>query len=113
MIVSTYIKVSWSFEGFHMYPNAPEEVSFLKSMHRHIFKCSAKIQVEHDNRELEFFIVQRKLKSRFSDGSMNSMSCEMIASQIGFFIKDLYGERNMEIEVSEDGENSAIVEFTI
>lgn len=108
--MKTSIIVRWQFEGFHYYPHAPHEVLFLRETHRHLFKCSAKIEVRHDNRELEFFIVQRALKRQFGDGQMNNMSCEMIAKKIVEFIWLEYGERAVSVEVSEDGENSAVVE---
>ncbi len=106
------IIVRWQFEGFHCYPNAPKEVEFLKLEHRHLFKCSAKIQVKHDDRELEFFLVQRELKNVFGDGKWNHKSCEMIGCEIAEYIIIKYGGgRSVEVEVSEDGENSAIVEI--
>ena len=109
--MTTYIKVKWQFEGFHTYINAPEEVSFLKYKHRHLFKCSAQIQVFHDERELEFIIVQRKLKSVFNDGNMSNKSCETIAKEIIKYLIDQYGDnRKVVVEVSEDGENSSIVD---
>jgi len=113
MKTKTSIIVRWQFEGFHFYGDAPVDVKFLRHDHRHLFKCSAKIEVTHDDRELEFFLVQRKLKSTFGDGQMNFMSCEMIAKEILSFLQNTYGFRDMEIEVSEDGENSAVVEFSV
>lgn len=107
----TRIKVRWQFEGFHYYGAAPSEVDFLKFNHRHLFKCSAVIDVYHSDRELEFFIVQRNLKQRFGDGAQNGKSCEMIAHEVIDYLIGLYGDRYIEVEISEDGENSALVEF--
>lgn len=108
--MKTWIKVKWQFVGFHKYENAPNEVSFLKTKHRHLFKCSAQISVNHDDRELEFFIVQNYLKSVYAD-NLCVGSCEMVAKQIIESLKFMYGEnRSYKVEVSEDGENSAIVE---
>jgi len=106
-----FIVVRWQFAGFHAYENAPEQVSFLKTTHRHLFKCSAKIEVKHDNRELEFFMVQTDLTNVFKAGNHDNKSCEMIAENILSYIENRYGyDRKIEIEVSEDGENSAVVE---
>jgi len=113
MKTKTSIIVRWQFEGFHFYADAPVDVEFLRHNHRHLFKCEAKIEVSHDDRELEFFLVQRKLKERFKDGEMNGWSCEMIAKEVLTFLQNAYGFRDMEIEVSEDGENSAVVEFSV
>lgn len=109
--MKTSIVVRWQFEGFHFYPHAPADVRFLRETHRHLFKCSLKIEVRHDNRELEFFMVQRDLKKKFNDGMMDNKSCEMIAKEIVLFAQQEYGAlRDITVEVSEDGENSAIVE---
>lgn len=105
------IKVKWQFAGFHCYPDAPENVSFLKDKHRHLFKCTAKIEVFHDDRELEFFTVQEQLSGLFNGVSSSGMSCEMIARNICTYISHEYFGRDIEVEVSEDGENSSIVEY--
>ena len=34
---STSIIVRTQFEGFHKYVHAPDEVSYLRQLHRHIF----------------------------------------------------------------------------
>jgi len=113
------IFVRFEFEGFHKYPNAPEEVSFLRNLHRHIFKCKVTVDVFHDDRELEFFMVKHYLESKFKSGEdVNNKSCEMICSDIYDAMKK-YGDpyyghaREIEIEVSEDDENGAIMRSTI
>lgn len=107
------IKVRWEFEGFHQYPDAPEEVKFLRDMHRHMFKCTAKVQVFHDDREIEFFLLQRELKNKFNSVFCNELSCEAIARCIASYLREHYPNRGLEVEVSEDGENSSIVESAI
>lgn len=102
------IFVTTEFEGFHRYQDAPEEVSFLRELHRHIFKVRVDIQVHHDDRELEFIIFKRYLNSILSDNNMlNHKSCEMICDDIHEIISDRYPNRSMIIEVSEDGENGS------
>lgn len=110
-MIKTFINVNWQFEGLHSYPNAPEDVSFLRNRHRHLFKCSVKIQVFHNERELEYFQVQSILKAHFFDRSYNDHSCEQIAISILDFLKVIFYQREIIIEVSEDGENSSIVEY--
>jgi len=113
-----FIIVRTQFEGIHCYPNAPEEVAFLKNPHRHMFHVEAEIEVFHDDRELEFIIVKRKLDeflASFKD--INSGSCEMIACKIQSFIKKTYPyynnmgktERYVNVKVFEDGENGAYI----
>jgi len=37
MSLYTEIFVTFSFEGEHCYPDAPDEVSYLRNVHRHLF----------------------------------------------------------------------------
>lgn len=110
--MAKYIKVKTQFVGFHQYIDAPEEVAFLRSLHRHLFLVSVKIQVIDLNRELEFFIVQRKVKeiiSEYEGQATQTESCEMIAEFILTRIEKQYPNREIEVSVSEDGEDYAIV----
>lgn len=108
--MKTAIKVTTDFEGIHSWPDAPAAVGFLSVPHRHKFFVSLTIAVEHDDRELEFFLVQRELKSWLpTTVNLGLMSCEMIAKDILAKAVLKYGQREMVCEVSEDGENSAVV----
>lgn len=105
-----FIFIKTQFEGFHKYENAPDEVSFLKNLHRHIFYVKVSIQVFHNERDLEFFIVKKAIEKFIKESkiSMNA-SCEYIAEGIYNFIYNNYGnERKISVEVSEDNENGAI-----
>ena len=108
--LSKYIKVSTSFQGFHRYINAPEEVSFLREWHRHLFKIEVSISVDDGNRELEFFIVKNALNAYLQstfEQKQFELSCEMVAEKIiEDFLKPNYGNRLYKVEVSEDGENT-------
>jgi hypothetical protein len=76
-----------------------------------MFKVEVKIEVEHDNRELEFFLVKWALQEFISGGNMNHKSCEMIAREIiNHHLIPKYGNRYYEVVVSEDGESDGIVE---
>lgn len=113
----TAIKVQFDFEGFHSYSGAPSEVEFLKNLHRHLFNIKVTIEVTHEDRELEFFIVRRQLidlvNRLYPDKVVGS--CEMMAKDIYHFVKHSYkkldktGDRLVEVEVSEDKENSGLV----
>jgi hypothetical protein len=85
MIINILLNIA--IEGFHYYPDAPEEVSFLANPHRHIFNITAKIQVNDLNREQEIILSERFLKNylyaKFGNPcQFNKMSCEMIAVDI-------------------------------
>ncbi len=106
------IKVHFDFEGFHAYKGAPEEVAFLREIHRHIFHVYATVQVYHDDREIEFIILKRflsKLVGRLYPDKLVG-SCEMVAESIYDVLKSEYGyERYVRVEVYEDNENGGIV----
>ena len=109
------IQVRCSFAAMHQWNDAPEEVKFLRNLHRHIFNVVATIPVNHDDRELEYFMVQRKVE-KFIDQEVLSVwdystSCEMIAERICSFIVAEYDRFNVTVEVNEDGENGSIVEI--
>lgn len=113
-MINTYIKVRTQFEGFHFYPGASKidpRIAFLETEHRHIFKVEVKISVQHDDRELEFFLVKWALEEFLKESKQNHKSCEMIGKDILEHLVDTYGyNRYYEIVVSEDGESDGIVE---
>lgn len=104
-----FIRVRGEYEAFHAYENAPDEVAFLKNRHRHIFKWEALIEVFHDDRELEFFMVKWALEQKvipYIKLQSNVGSCEQQAERILEGLVNLYGaKRGYWVEVSEDGEN--------
>ena len=111
MITSRTIFVQFTKEGIHRYPDAPEGVEFLKSPHRHIFHFRVSISVEHDDRDIEFILFKRELEGLFGNGTMqiDYKSCEMLASDLIAYLEEQYPGRCGSVEVSEDGENGAVL----
>ena len=122
------IWVTFRKEGIHLYPAAKDDpalatgdwddVSFLGVAHRHIFHFRVRIEVFHDDREVEFIQFKRWLERLYNgtgeSGSvpvleLNHKSCEMIADDLYDAINKKYPGRFVEIEVSEDGENGATI----
>lgn len=103
------IFVTTTFVGFHRWLNAPDQVSFLRNFHRHIFHVRVEFPVTHDDRDLEFFIVKTKLDQYIATVIRrdDAGSCETIAQTIfdGFWMGAI---RPTLVEVSEDSENGAI-----
>ena len=109
------IEVNWSSPGFHFWPEAPKEVKFLSYPHRHLFYFTVWAKVQEKDRELEFFLLQKQMKTllgtlygelyRLGFDFLNS-SCEHIASRL---LRKSRGAI-FKIRVSEDQENAAIVE---
>ena len=117
------IWVTFQREGIHKYPGADTDpslatgdeydVSFLGYPHRHIFHFKVAIQVFHNDRDIEFIQFKRWLENSFRDGVMqlDHKSCEMISDELYRYIACRYPERDIEITVSEDGENGATIYY--
>lgn len=104
------IFVTTRFEGFHRWEDAPEEVAFLRSLHRHIFHVRAEKEVAHDDRQIEFILLKRRIDADIAQiqsspqKSHETWSCEQWARYL------IAREFLSKCEVSEDGENGAVVE---
>lgn len=112
-----YITVRGQYEGWHEYENAPEPVAFLRSEHRHMFHWEATIEVFHDDRELEFFLVklelEREIQYFINQTRRKGLgSCEMQAQRYLDFLIKKYGTwRYVKVSVSEDGESDGTTEW--
>lgn len=108
-MTTTFVQITDQFEGLHNWPEAPEQVAFLRDPHRHIFKVRIRVSVTHDDRELEFFILRSRAREFYPKTyNIGRQSCEQMANKILNGLKSIYKVRTYEVEVSEDGENSAI-----
>ena len=112
------IWVTFQKEGIHCYPAALieptlQDVSFLGHPHRHIFHFRVQIQVLHNDRDIEFIQFKRWLESLYNESllSVDSQSCEMIADDLYTQVAVRYPDRDVTIEVSEDGENGCNIEY--
>lgn len=110
--MKTYIEVKNEIDLVHCYPAAPKEVEFLKNAHRHTFKISTRVQVFHDDREIEFYMLRDYLKRCFErDTFVDSISCEQLAKFAIEKVESKYGnKRRIIVSVFEDGINGAIVD---
>lgn len=105
--------VDFDIVGFHHYPEAPEQVDFLKHNHRHTFRIRAGYDVQDSNREKEIFIQQDFLTEYLHEAYgfpclFRSMSCEMIAEDLLMFGLD---DGLVWVEVFEDGRGGARVDL--
>ena len=106
-----------SYEGTHCWPEAPEEVAYLRNIHRHIFVVRATIEVFHDDREIEFIMVKHKidtyLRQHFDEcgvWQMGRTSCEQVAEDILTLLNGFQRQtRNISVSVFEDDENGCVV----
>lgn len=112
-----FIWVTFRREGIHKFPAALTEpnladVSFLGYEHRHIFHFNVAIEVFHNDRDIEFIQFKRWLESLYQGIlELNFKSCEMISDDLYEVIAGRYPGRDIEITVSEDGENGATIRY--
>jgi hypothetical protein len=117
------IWVTFQKEGMHKYPAAltdpnlatgdEYDVSFLGYPHRHIFHFKVWIGVTHDDRDIEFIQFKRWLLNLYKDAtlSLDYKSCEMMSGDLYDVISQKYPNREVWIEVSEDGENGSFIKY--
>ena len=117
------IWVTFNKEGMHKYPAAltdpnlatgdEYDVSFLGYPHRHIFHFKVWIGVTHDDRDIEFIQFKRWLENLYKEGTLqlDYKSCEMMSGDLYDTISNKYPNREVWIEVSEDGENGSFIQY--
>ena len=122
------IWVTFAKEGVHKYPGADtdpklatgdwDDVSFLGVPHRHIFHFRVWIEVFHNDRDIEFIQFKRWLQRLYEEVDSSTTvldldykSCEMMADDLYIKIAERYPEREVKIEVSEDGENGCLIQY--
>ena len=111
--MKNYIWVKAQKEMVHNYPDAPEEVDYLRNVHRHIFHFKVYISVEHDNRDIEFIMFKHFIEEQleYIKQKLLSKSCEMMAKFLAKKIQLEYPHREIMISVSEDNENGSFHTF--
>jgi hypothetical protein len=116
---TSMIWVTFRREGIHCYPEAAtnhnlNDVAFLAHPHRHMFHFKVWIEVQHDDREIEFIQFKRWLEGLYSTSTieLNHKSCEMLARELYEQISYRYPNRETWIKVSEDGENGCLLKFS-
>jgi hypothetical protein len=117
------IWVTFQKEGTHKYPAAltdpalatgdEYDVSFLGYPHRHIFHFKVWIGVTHSDRDIEFIQFKRWLQNLYASAtlSLDYKSCEMMSDDLYGMISKEYPNREVWIEVSEDGENGSFIKY--
>lgn len=108
------IFVRFTYPGFHRWAGAPAHRSYLADRHRHLFHVEVRMQVSHDDREIEFHDLLDRARAIFefelgTNGNFGSHSCEMLGRELGGRLARMY-QRAVTVIVSEDGECGAQVE---
>jgi len=109
----TNVIINTRFPAFHNWPDAPQEVHYLRSIHRHEFHVTMKIRVEHENRDVEFITAKNDLDSIIGESYVNrnysGLSCEHLCNELYADMKEGIGYHVVYVCVMEDGENGAEV----
>lgn len=108
--MKTYVITRNEIEGIHHWNDAPKIVQYLKNPHRHIFDIRCEFEVKDDDREIEIFIQENRIRNYFKDvygepALFGRKSCEMIAKEI---VKQF--ENCISCQVLEDGYGGARVQ---
>ena len=100
------VVVTFRFEAWHRWPDAPEEFGYLANLHRHMFHVEAWESVGHADREVEIIDLKDRLRrwcvSKAESSLAESWSCEKWCMSI----LDRWPDLNF-VRVLEDGENGA------
>jgi hypothetical protein len=119
------IWVTFRKEGIHKYPAAltdpnlatgdEYDVSFLGHPHRHIFHFRVWLSITHNDRDVEFIQFKRWLEKLYSSNegvlSLDYKSCEMMSDDLYAQISARYPDREVWIEIAEDGENGSFIKY--
>lgn len=114
------IVVKTQYEGIHCWPEAPDEVKFLRSLHRHIFNVEVEVEVHNDDRDIEFIMLKHRinhwLSLQFDDDGvwqMGRLSCEQVAEMVIDLVQEKLKDKERVIScyIDEDGENGAKVVY--
>ncbi len=116
-----WAKVHHRFSATHFWPDAAKDSKheYLRFPHRHLFHVTLKIEIYHDDREIEYMELLDWLRSVCTEEDMGKKSCEMMCRRIADLVKDRYPGRSacghvvhraVIVEILEDGENGAVFE---
>ena len=123
-----FIKINFNLNGFHNWPDAPEQYQSLKILHFHNFKFKIEIPVTDYNREIEFidfrfkiidvvekyfakYMEEDKIGINLSGCNFTNNSCEMLCNLVYDIIYKEFNIRCSKTEVWEDQYHGASIEF--
>ncbi len=120
MKTKSVVITKFGVPGFHRWSDAPEEVAHLRASHRHIFSFRIGVHVDHNNRDVEFQLLQTHAMAWITDQPQTELgvfaiefgekSCEHIATMMIEYLNEHHGYHVAFVEVFEDDENGARVE---
>jgi type III secretory pathway component EscV len=108
-----YVFCTTQFEFLHRWPEAEKPVEYLSYLHRHMFHVKVMVKVTHHNRDVEFITLKNNVDEFIRTHKPawgTTMSCEDMCERIGIDLLN-QGIKVALVEVSEDGENGAVVTY--
>jgi hypothetical protein len=106
--------VTFREPGHHRWPNAPDRRAYLRYAHRHLFHVTVALDLLGDDREVEFHDLLDHARGAWGyvlSQAQGTASCEQLAVGVGQRVALKYPGRSLVVEVWEDGESGAVVEF--
>ena len=115
--MNTFIIINTTFDALHHWPDCPEDhsQSYLRNPHRHLFYIRMKWPVHHDDRDMEFIELKKRVDRRLlmhyapvisehiiRSANLKGMSCEMLAA----WLLEQFPEASY-CRVMEDNENGS------
>jgi hypothetical protein len=120
-----FIYTTFQKEGYHRYPDADKDptlatgdamdVSHLAVRHFHYFNFKVWIEVDHSNRSIEFIQLRRWIETLYTGGALeiDYRSCEHLANELYVKLAERYPNREIRIDISEEGINGAYIEYKL
>ena len=119
----TFVYTTFQKEGYHYFPDADKnplyatgdryDVSHLGTKHFHYFNFKVWIEVTHENREIEFIQLRRWIEDQYTSQSLelNGKSCEMLSDDLYHILTKKYPNKEIRIDISEEGINGSYTEY--
>lgn len=109
---NTLAFVRFTAPGFHCWIDAPEDRAYLRALHRHLFHIEVRLELFHDERDVEYHNLLDYARSCFDEENHGGKSCETMARALADMIGAKWPGRWLQVLVDEDGECGAIITQT-
>lgn len=104
--IAVVVRARWV--GFHQWSSAPEQLAYLRDLHRHEFHVELSLRVNSEHREVETHTLKRQLlsflDSTYPAGVVGEASCETMCLSICNHFGGV-----VRVSILEDGESGAEV----
>jgi hypothetical protein len=103
--------VTFTHQGWHCWPSAPEHRAYLAAKHRHLFHFKVELRVFHQERDVEYHDLLT-FASAINEGrdQFGNLSCETLALDMLIKVTAHWPGRFCRVSCFEDGECGAVVE---